>query len=69
MSTTIFNIYMTFGGTNWGGSSSTRAGGVILNLLSGGISHPGVYTSYDYVSILRLLKGLWLTLATGSGYH
>ncbi|KAF9452019.1 glycoside hydrolase family 35 protein [Macrolepiota fuliginosa MF-IS2] len=31
MSTTIFNIYMTFGGTNWGG-----------------ISHPGVYTSYDY---------------------
>ncbi|KAF8665643.1 hypothetical protein AX16_000098 [Volvariella volvacea WC 439] len=33
--TTIFNLYMIFGGTNWGG-----------------IGHPGVYTSYDYGSVI-----------------
>ncbi|KAG5654663.1 hypothetical protein H0H81_009911 [Sphagnurus paluster] len=35
MSTTLLNLYMIFGGTNWGG-----------------ISHPGVYTSYDYGSAI-----------------
>lgn len=37
MSTMYLNLYMIYGGTNWGG-----------------IAHPGVYTSYDYVRTLEL---------------
>ncbi|KAJ7179483.1 glycoside hydrolase family 35 protein [Mycena filopes] len=40
MSTTILNLYMLFGGTNWGGTSIAL------------IRTPGVYTSYDYGSAI-----------------
>lgn len=53
MSTTYLNLYMVFGGTNWG-KLPTRVEflhQLFLISFAGGIAHPGVYTSYDYVSL------------------
>ena len=48
---TIFNVYMTFGGTNWF-VLICRAFDPADNLRRGNLGHPGGYSSYDYGSVI-----------------